>query len=140
MQNTATTLAPLDGSAFSIAATHVRAADSQKVMIVNGCLAILELLECILEAGHYDVVLVESSERAYSQIRRVKPDLVILCMRLDDPNGFQVLSMLKLDAGTRDIPVLTYTASHDGQETDEEEAEEPIETEIFAPKRINLMN
>ena len=140
MRNTATTPAPLDGSAFSVAATDIRPTDSQKVMIVNGCLAILELLECILEAGHYDVVLVESNERAYSQIKRVKPDLVILCIRLDDLNGFQVLSMLKLDAGTRDIPVLTYTTSYDGQEMDEEEVGEPIETEIFAPKRIELMN
>ncbi len=57
-------------------------------------------------------------------------------MRLDDPNGFQVLSMLKLDAGTRDIPVLTYTASYTMvRKRTEEEAEEPIETEIFAPKQ-----
>jgi CheY-like chemotaxis protein len=63
-----------------------------------------------------------------------------LCIRLDDLNGFQVLSMLKLDEGTRDIPVLTYTATDDDHEMEEEEAEEPIETEMFAPKRIELMN
>ena len=62
---------------------------------------ILELLETVLDAGHYDVVFVESSAHAYSQIKRVQPNLVILCVRIDDTDGFQVLSMLKLDRDTR---------------------------------------
>ena len=61
----------------------------------------LELLETVLDAGHYDVVFVESSQHAYSQIKRVQPNLVILCVRIDDGDGFQVLSMLKLDEETR---------------------------------------
>src|SRR6058998_3222412 len=76
---------------------------AQKVVIVNGSAEILEVLETVLEAGHYDIVFVESSEHAYSQIKRVLPNLVILCVRIDDLSAFQVLSMLKLDAGTRDI-------------------------------------
>ena len=62
----------------------------------------LDLLETVLDAGHYDVVFVESSEHAYSQIKRVQPNLVILCVRIDDADGFQVLSMLKLDEETRE--------------------------------------
>ena len=103
---------------------------THKVVIVNGNAEILELLESVLDAGHYDVVFVESSQHAYSQIKRVQPNLVILCVRIDDPDGFQVLSMLKLDAGTRDIPVLTYT-TEDSDEA-EEHTVEPSESEIFA--------
>ena len=80
----------------------------------------LDLLETVLDAGHYDVVFVESSEHAYSQIKRVQPNLVILCVRIEDHEGFQVLSMLKLDEETREIPVLTYTTEYEGQETDDE--------------------
>src|SRR5690242_19869218 len=112
---------------------------TQKVVIVNGSTEILELLESVLEAGHYDIVFVESSAHAYSQIKRVRPDLVILCVRVDDPAGLQVLSMLKLDADTRDIPILTYTTESDGEE-DEEEAPEPSDAEAFAPKRAAWMN
>src|SRR5499426_3405815 len=93
---------------------------AQKVVIVNGTAEILELLETVLDAGHYDVVFVESSEHAYSQIKRVQPNLVILCVRIDDPDGFQVLSMMKLDTETRHIPVLTYTTEYDGQDAGEE--------------------
>jgi CheY-like chemotaxis protein len=97
---------------------------TQKVVIVNDSTEILELLESVLEAGHYDIVFVESSAHAYSQIKRVKPNLVILCVRIEDLDGFQVLSMLKLDEETRGIPVLTYTTEYEGQETEDEAAEE----------------
>ena len=55
------------------------------------------------------MVFVESSDHAYSSIRKVRPNLVILCTRVEDLEGFQLLTMLKLDDATRDIPVLTYT-------------------------------
>jgi hypothetical protein len=35
------------------------------------------------------------------------PDRVILCCDLDDESGFQLLSMLKADQRTRNIPALT---------------------------------
>lgn len=107
---------------------------TQKVVIVNGNAEILEMLDTVLDAGHYDVVFVESSQHAYSQIKRVQPNLVILCVRIDDAEGFQVLSMLKLDADTRGIPVLTYTTQYDTDES-EEDANEPSEPEIFATSK-----
>ena len=114
---------------------------AQKVVIVNGSTEILELLESELEAGHYDIVFVESSEHAYSQTKRVKPHLVILCVRIEDLEGFQVLSMLKLDEDTRAIPVLTYTTEYEGQEAEEEPAdEEPSGTEILVAKPAVRMN
>ena len=68
------------------------------------------------------------------------PDLVILCVRIEDLDGFQVLSMLKLDEETRAIPVLTYTTEYEGQDAAEEEAAEPSETEMFAAKPAMRMN
>ena len=115
------------------------AACAQKVVIVNGSIDMLELLETALDAGHYDVVFVESNEHAYSQIKRVQPNLVILCIHIDDMEGFQVLSMLKLDDETREIPVLTYTTEYEGQESEQEVAE-PSDTEMFTPKPAVWMN
>ena len=106
---------------------------AQKVVIVNGSPEILELIETALDAGRYDIVFVESNEHAYSQIKRVQPNLVILCVRIDDMDGFQVLSMLKLDDETRGIPVLTYTNEQEGSDAGGEIAEFS-DTEMFAPK------
>jgi len=132
----------------SIAATTTSAPRSdknatraaQKVVIVNGSNEMLEMLETVLDAGHYDVVFVESNAHAYSQIKRVQPNLVILCVRIDDMDGFQVLSMLKLDEETRSIPVLTYTTEYEGQDSDEEDAPETSDVEIFASKPELWMN
>jgi len=113
---------------------------TQKVVVVNGSSEILDLLEAVLDAGHYDVVFVESSSHAYSQIRRVQPNLVILCMHIEDPEGFQVLSMLKLDDQTRAIPVLTYTTDYEGTDS-ESDTVESSENEMFvAVKPAMRMN
>jgi CheY-like chemotaxis protein len=112
---------------------------TQKVVIVNGTPEILDLLETVLDAGHYDVVFVESSHHAYSQIKRVQPNLVILCVRIAEADGFQVLSMLKLDEETREIPVLTYTTEYDGSESDEE-GPELSGAEMFTAKPAVWMN
>jgi two-component system phosphate regulon response regulator PhoB len=90
----------------------------QKVVVVNGNTEVLGMLETVLDAGRYDMVFVESSDRAYSQIKKVVPNLVILCTRIEELDGFQLLTMLKLDAETKDIPVLTYTTEYEGQDFD----------------------
>ena len=85
-------------------------------------------------------MFVESNEHAYSHIKRVQPNLVILCMRIEDREGFQVLSMLKLDDETRRIPVLTYTTEYEGQEADEEVAEPSEDGDVCRAKPALPMN
>ncbi len=114
-------------------------AAAQKVVIVNGSAAVLGLLESAFDAGRYDVVFVEASGHAYSQIKRVQPDLVVLCVHIDDADGFHVLSMLKLDDETRDIPVLTCTSEIHGHDEDPE-ATDLLDTEMFVPKPAVSMN
>ena len=57
------------------------ATTAQKVVIVNGSAEILELLETVLDAGHYDVVFVESSQHA--RVRRARPRAGVRRLRLD---------------------------------------------------------
>jgi PleD family two-component response regulator len=111
---------------------------ARKVVIINGRTDVLEVVETALDAGSYDIVFVESHAHAYSQIKSVQPNLVVLCLSIDDVNGFQVLSMLKLDEETREIPVLTYMTECDGQETDQEV--EPSDSGIFIPRPALRMN
>ena len=98
---------------------RIAAAPVQKVVVVNGNTEVLGMLETVLDAGRYDMVFVESGDRAYSQVKKVQPNLVILCTKIDELDGFQLLTMLKLDAETKDIPVLTYTTEYEGQAFDE---------------------
>jgi PleD family two-component response regulator len=124
---------------MTAASGAVPTAAAPKVVIVNGDPEVLPVLETVLDACHYDVVFVESNAHAYSQIKRLHPDLVILCVHIEDLDGFQILSMLKLDEDTREIPVLTYTIESDGSGS-EEEAPKPSETDIFTRKPAERMN
>ena len=117
----------------------VSTTNSQRVVIVDGSAEIMDEIETVLDAGHYDIVFVESTEHAYSQIKRVQPNLVILCVDLDEPAAFHVLSMLKLDQATRHIAVLTYTL--EGTEPDRLDEEDlDASSAIFARPPVPVMN
>jgi PleD family two-component response regulator len=109
---------------------------AHRVLIVNGSTDVLEVLEPVLDAGNYDVVFVEANAHAYSQIRRVQPDLVILCLEMDDPEGLRVLSMLKLDEETRDIPIVTYTATGVEPSVEDGDDAEPRLLEAAVPSAL----
>jgi PleD family two-component response regulator len=110
----------------------------QKVVVVNGNTEVLGMLETVLDAGRYDMVFVESSDRAYSQIKKVLPNLVILCARIEELNGFQLLTMLKLDDETKAIPVLTYTTEYEGQDFDSAISQLAEDEEEMLPSRPAL--
>ena len=118
--------------------TRIAATPIQKVVVVNGSTEVLGMLEAVLDAGRYDMVFVESSDHAYSQIKKVLPNLVILCVRIENLEGFNLLTMLKLDADTRDIPVLTYTTEYEGQDFDTALAQLADDEEDLLPSRPAL--
>jgi len=112
---------------------RITATPVQKVVVVNGSTDVIGMLETVLDAGRYDMVFVESGDRAYSQIKRVVPNLVILCTRIEELDGFQLLTMLKLDGDTKDIPVLTYTTEYEGQDFDDDLAQLADEDDFQMP-------
>ena len=119
-----------------IAATSIR-----KIVVVNGSSDVLARLEAVLDAGRYDMVFLESSDGVYSQIKKVLPNLIVLCARIMHLEGFQLLTMLKLDPETRDIPVLTYTTEHEGPDFDTA-ISRPAEAEedLLPSRRLPRMN
>ena len=110
---------------------------SQQVVVVSKQSQLNGLLETVLDAGQYDVVFDESTEHSYSHIKRLTPHLIIVCLDIDDLDGFQDLSMLKLDAETRDIPLVTCTSSHDDEETTDESLD-PREGVFSQPAAMQL--
>ena len=66
-------------------------------------------------------VFADAGQHAYSIIKREQPDLVVLAVRIDVMEGFQLLSMLKLDPGTRRIPVVTYTTDSSDDDSEDED-------------------
>ena len=78
-------------------AVMVISKDGDPAMLAN----VTDVFDC-------DVVVFEPLARAYSEIKRLSPKLVIACLAVDDPDGCQVLSMLTFDRATSRIPVVVY--------------------------------
>ena len=111
---------------------------SQQVVVVSKQSQLNGLLETVLDAGHYDVVFVESTEHAYSHIKRLTPHLIIVCLDIDDLDGFQVLSMLKLDDETKSIPVVTCTVSREDDIVNDESLDPP--DNVFSQPAVMQLN
>ena len=91
------------------------------IMVVNDSVEFLQLIEELLTDEGYQVSVVESGAGTRAAAKRLRPDLLILDVRLPDMNGFEVLNVLQLDPDTASIPVLLCTAAvHDVQ------AQEPV--------------
>ncbi len=86
-----------------------------RILLVGGGPEVLSFAEPLLPGGAYQVEFVEAYEAPYAVIRAKRPDLVVLCLRIEDHEGFQLLSMLRLDPLTRLIPVVTYSTQYEGQ-------------------------
>ena len=57
-----------------------------------------ELLDMLLVDGSScDVIFVESIARAYSRVRELRADLIVLFMEIDDDDACRLLSMLHND-------------------------------------------
>ncbi len=86
-----------------------------RVMVVGGGPAVLPRIEPLLPSGAYDVEFVDLDQEPYGCILDDTPDLLVVCLKIEDAASFQFLSMLQIDPATRQLPVLTYTTESEGQ-------------------------
>jgi CheY-like chemotaxis protein len=94
--------------------TELATTGTQSLVVVNGNDEALETLHPLLEGRGYDVVFADAGDDAYRRIRAVLPNLVILCARIEQLEDFQLLTMLRLDSATSEIPILTCVTEYEG--------------------------
>ena len=92
-----------------------RTDDFTHVMVVGGGPEVLPRIEPMMPQGAFAVEFVDFDQEPYGCITDDAPDLLIVCLRIDDAAAFQFLSVLQYDPATRQIPVLTYTTEAEGQ-------------------------
>ncbi len=85
--------------------------DKPLIAIVNDDTIFLSLMEDLLSEEGYRTELINSSDKAYKEIRKLKPALVILDIVMDKPeSGWTILELLQLDPETTNIPVILASA------------------------------
>ncbi len=85
----------------------------KKIMIVDDDVAITVLLDRILSASKFEVVIVNDSTQALEKAREVNPDIFILDLMMPEPNGFEVCRLLRAEVDFESTPILIITASDD---------------------------
>lgn len=83
-----------------------------KILIVDDEPYNVDYLEQELETFHYETISASNGQEALAKVRTSTPDLVLLDIMMPIMDGFQVLSYMKADPHTRDIPVVVISADN----------------------------
>ncbi len=80
-----------------------------KIMIVDDDIELLEELKEILSFNKYEVEVMPNSALAFEVASEIKPDLVILDLKMKPKSGFQLADELHNSFKTKSIPLLAIT-------------------------------
>lgn len=86
------------------------------ILLIEDDKFLVKLYSDKLNREEFDVSLAITGEEGLNKIRDEKPDIVLLDIILPQKNGFEILSEMKLDPKTKEIPVIILTNL--GQESD----------------------
>lgn len=84
---------------------------SQKILIVDDDIDLVEVLRIVLESHGYDVIDAQDGDRGLRLIEKEKPDLIILdvMMRTED-EGFYIAEKIRSQPNIANIPIIMLTA------------------------------
>lgn len=81
--------------------------------VVNDDTTFLQLMHDLLVDEGYAVFIEKEHGDAPSAIRKRRPDLVILDIRMEHPeSGMRILEIIRLDPTTVNLPVIVCSADH----------------------------
>ena len=84
-----------------------------KILIVDDEPFNIDYIEQELEDSDYDIISAGEGQEALDKVHSEAPDLVLLDIMMPIMDGFEVLSRLKANPETREIPVIVISASND---------------------------
>ena len=82
----------------------------KKILIVDDEDDILHFLELVLREKGYEVATASGGHEALTKAQLERPDLVLLDIMMPQMDGWEVLKLLRVDDGTRAIPVAMLSA------------------------------
>lgn len=82
----------------------------QKILVVDDDKEVVRLMRAYLEQAGYEVVVAYDGETAVHNVRREKPDLVLLDLMLPDRDGYDITRLVRSDKSLANIPIIMLTA------------------------------
>ena len=84
---------------------------TKRILVVDDRNELLHLIRRVLEDEQYQVSIHQDGRDAFTRVKSMLPDLLILDLKLGDMSGQDVLKQVKNDHATADVPVIVYTAA-----------------------------
>ncbi|MEW6087201.1 MAG: response regulator [bacterium] len=110
------------------------------ILIVDDETHIRNLLRQELEDEGYKVLEAVNGNEALLTARKEKPDLIICDILMPGLNGFDVLTLLKTDENTSDIPILIHSIYEDKEKGYKLGADEYITKSVNTEKLIKSVS
>jgi len=89
----------------------------RRILAVDDDNDILEVLQFILEDSGYEVDTLSDGHHLMEKIREKMPDLILLDIMLGDLDGRELCKTVKKEGSTHHIPVIMISASHNIENT-----------------------
>ncbi len=84
-----------------------------KILIIEDDLDVADMLNAYFRVQGYDVIAKNWGEDGVRAVISIRPDLVILDIRLPDIDGYEVARRLRSDRKTKTIPIIFLTEKRD---------------------------
>ena len=83
-----------------------------KIAVVNDDTVFLDMMAAVLSDAGWDTVICRESSRAFEELKREQPDLIILDIRMESPeSGWTLLELLTLDRQMATTPIIVCSAA-----------------------------
>ena len=85
--------------------------ENSSVLIIDDIESNVEVVEVILNSVGLTTSSAENGEIAFEILNHIKPDLILLDIRMPGIDGYEVARRIKANSDLAHIPVLAFTAS-----------------------------
>lgn len=83
---------------------------AKRILVIDDEADIVELIKAELEASHYEVTAAYDGESGLGKAFKEMPDLILLDIMMPKKSGYDVLSQLRNNEKTRNLPVIILSA------------------------------
>jgi CheY-like chemotaxis protein len=104
-----------------------------KIMVIDDDLDFLEETKKMLASSGYDTVVFSDPVYALTRVKKTKPDIILLDLKMEGKTGFQVAHELKLAPETAGIPIIAMTAYYNEKDNAELLGIYGIKTRLLKP-------